>query len=65
MKYIVKLGGRALKSIASGRLHPRNCGTCPDGNQVAVVHGGGVQLTRMLKALGKQSEFIAPARHRC
>ena len=29
-----------------------------DGNQVAVVHGGGVQLTRMLKALGKQSEFI-------
>src|ERR1022692_4077708 len=30
-----------------------------DGNQVAVVHGGGVQLTRMLKALGKQSEFIA------
>jgi acetylglutamate kinase len=29
-----------------------------DGNQVAVVHGGGVQLTRTLKALGKQSEFI-------
>jgi acetylglutamate kinase len=29
-----------------------------DGHQVAVVHGGGVQLTRMLKALGKQSEFI-------
>jgi acetylglutamate kinase len=29
-----------------------------DGNQVAVVHGGGVQLTRTLKALGKQSEFV-------
>jgi acetylglutamate kinase len=29
-----------------------------DGHQVAVVHGGGVQLTRMLKALGKQSEFV-------
>ena len=29
-----------------------------DGNQVAVVHGGGVQLTRTLKALGKKSEFI-------
>jgi acetylglutamate kinase len=29
-----------------------------DGNQVVVVHGGGVQLTRTLKALGKQSEFI-------
>ncbi len=33
-----------------------------DGNQVAVVHGGGVQLTRTLKALGKQSEFIAGLR---
>jgi acetylglutamate kinase len=29
---------------------------------VAVVHGGGVQLTRTLKALGKQSEFIAGLR---
>ena len=29
-----------------------------DGHQVAVVHGGGLQLTRMLKALGKQSQFI-------
>ncbi len=29
-----------------------------DGNQVAVVHGGGVQLTRTLKTLGKHSEFI-------
>jgi acetylglutamate kinase len=29
-----------------------------DGNQVAVVHGGGIQLTRTLKALGKQSEFV-------
>jgi acetylglutamate kinase len=29
-----------------------------DGNQVAVVHGGGIQLTRMLKALGLESQFI-------
>ena len=29
-----------------------------DGNKVAVVHGGGAQLTRTLKALGKTSEFI-------
>jgi acetylglutamate kinase len=29
-----------------------------DGNQVAVVHGGGVQLTKMLKALGIESQFI-------
>ena len=33
-----------------------------DGNEVAVVHGGGVQLTRTLKQLGKQSEFIAGLR---
>ena len=29
-----------------------------DGNQVAVVHGGGVQLTRTLKALGNESHFV-------
>ena len=33
-----------------------------DGHQVAVVHGGGVALTRTLKALGKQSEFVAGLR---
>ncbi len=33
-----------------------------DGNQVAVVHGGGVQLTRTLAQLGKKSEFIAGLR---
>jgi len=59
MKYVVKLGGAGLAS-------PSLLDSCMraitdlvrDGNQVAVVHGGGVQLTRILKALGKQSEFI-------
>ena len=59
MKYVVKLGGAGLES-------PSLLDSCMraitdlvrDGNQVAVVHGGGVQLTRILKALGKQSEFI-------
>jgi acetylglutamate kinase len=59
MKYVVKLGGAGLES-------PSLLDSCMraitdlvrDGNQVAVVHGGGVQLTRTLKALGKQSEFI-------
>jgi acetylglutamate kinase len=59
MKYVVKLGGAGLES-------PSLLDGCTraivdlvrDGNQVAVVHGGGAQLTRMLKALGKQSEFI-------
>jgi acetylglutamate kinase len=59
MKYVVKLGGAGLEN-------PELLDSCAraitelvrDGNQVAVVHGGGVQLTKTLKALGKQSEFI-------
>jgi acetylglutamate kinase len=59
MRYVVKLGG-------AGRETPSLLDGCTraiadlvrDGHQVAVVHGGGVQLTRMLKALGKQSEFV-------
>ena len=63
MKFVVKLGGAALenpellqrcaKSIAS---------LAEDGHQVAVVHGGGVQLTRLLAQLGKKSEFVAGLR---
>jgi acetylglutamate kinase len=63
MKYVVKLGGAGLES-------PELLDGCTraitelvrDGNQVAVVHGGGLQLTRMLKALSKQSEFVAGLR---
>jgi acetylglutamate kinase len=59
MRYVVKLGGAGLEN-------PELLAGCTRaiaelaraGNQVAVVHGGGVQLTRMLKALNKQSEFI-------
>ncbi|MGA2048842.1 MAG: acetylglutamate kinase [Terracidiphilus sp.] len=59
MKYIVKLGGAGLETPAllDGSMRAIT-DLVRDGNQVAVVHGGGVQLTRMLKALGKQSEFI-------
>jgi len=55
----VKLGGAGLESpsLLEGCTHAI-ADLVRDGNQVAVVHGGGVQLTRMLKALGKQSEFI-------
>src|ERR1700728_5449768 len=63
MKYVIKLGGAALENPAL--LHA--CAQAiadmvKDGNQVALVHGGGVQLTRTLKQLGKQSEFIAGLR---
>src|ERR1700761_1660630 len=63
MKYVIKLGGAALQNPAL--LHA--CAQAiadmvKDGNQVALVHGGGVQLTRTLKLMGKQSEFIAGLR---
>jgi acetylglutamate kinase len=59
MKYVVKLGGAGLEtpSLLEGCMRAI-VDLVRDGNQVAVVHGGGVQLTRTLKALGKESEFI-------
>ena len=59
MKYVVKLGGAGLEtpSLLQGSMRAIT-ELVRDGNQVAVVHGGGVQLTRTLTALGKQSEFI-------
>src|SRR6202034_919961 len=63
MKYVVKLGGAGLEtpSLLEGCMRAI-VDLARDGNQVAVVHGGGVQLTRTLKQLGKQSEFIAGLR---
>ncbi|MGD0547138.1 MAG: acetylglutamate kinase [Terracidiphilus sp.] len=59
MKYVVKFGGAGLEtpSLLQGCVRAI-ADLVRDGHQVAVVHGGGVQLTRTLKALGKQSEFI-------
>lgn len=63
MKYVVKLGGAGLEtpSLLAGSVRAI-ADLVRDGHQVAVVHGGGAQLTRTLKALGKQSEFIAGLR---
>ena len=63
MKFVVKLGGAALENPEL--LH--GCARAiadlvSDGHQVAVVHGGGVQLTRTLEQLGKKSEFVAGLR---
>jgi acetylglutamate kinase len=59
MKYVVKLGGTGLETPAllAGSMRAIT-ELVRDGNHVVVVHGGGIQLTRTLKALGKQSEFI-------
>ena len=63
MKFVVKLGGASLENKTL--LHA--CGKAiaelvRDGNQVAVVHGGGVQLTRTLAQMGKVSEFVSGLR---
>jgi acetylglutamate kinase len=59
MKYVVKLGGAGLENPALLQGCVRAIADLVrDGHSVAVVHGGGIQLTRTLKALGKQSEFI-------
>jgi len=56
---VVKIGGVALEdSFTLGKCARAIADLAQDGHRVAVVHGGGVQLTRVLKALGKQSEFI-------
>jgi len=59
MKFVVKLGGAGLEnpSLFEGCMRAI-ADLVRDGNQVAVVHGGGVQLTKTLKALGKSSEFV-------
>jgi acetylglutamate kinase len=49
MKYVVKLGGAGLENPALLAACTRAIvDLARDGNQVAIVHGGGVQLTRTL-----------------
>lgn len=63
MKYVVKLGGAGLENptLLAGSVRAI-ADLVRDGHHVAVVHGGGSQLTSTLKRLGKQSEFIAGLR---
>jgi len=63
MKYVVKLGGAALEDAKILQVCCKAIfDLVSDGNQVAVVHGGGVQLTRTLAQMGKKSEFVAGLR---
>jgi acetylglutamate kinase len=55
---VIKVGGGAL---AGGALEDLP-GLLSAGHRVAVVHGGGVQLTRMLDALGIPTRFHAGLR---
>ncbi len=63
MKYVVKLGGATIEN----KDLLRECGKAiaelvADGNRVAVVHGGGAQLTQTLAQMGRESHFISGLR---
>ena len=59
MTIVVKIGGAALEDPVILRKCARAIAElAQDGHRVAVVHGGGSALTRVLKQLGKQSEFV-------
>ena len=63
MRYVVKIGGRAIEDVATLLLCAQAIADLArDGNQVAVVHGGGAALTRTLAQMGKKSEFVAGLR---
>ena len=59
MKIVIKIGVVALEDEATLHKCSRSVvDLANDGHKVAVVHGGGSALTRTLKLLGKQSDFI-------
>ena len=63
MTIVIKIGGAALEDAATLRKCARAIAElAQDGHRVAVVHGGGMALTRVLKQLGKQSEFVSGLR---
>lgn len=58
MRFVVKLGGAGLedRALLLGSVKAIT-EMVRSGHQVAVVHGGGVQLTRTLEAMGRKSQF--------
>jgi len=63
MTIVVKIGGTALEDAATLRKCAKAVAElAQDGHRVAVVHGGGSALTRVLEQLGKKSEFVGGLR---
>jgi acetylglutamate kinase len=63
LKLVVKIGGALLDQLDV----VEQCAVCiaglvAQGNKVAVVHGGGGELTRLLKRVGKESQFVGGLR---
>jgi acetylglutamate kinase len=59
LKIVVKIGGAAVEDKPTlAKCAQAVVQLAQDGHQVAVVHGGGGALTRTLKLMGKESEFV-------
>jgi len=59
MTIVIKIGGAALEDASTLRKCARAIAELArDGHRIAVVHGGGSALTRMLGRIGKKSEFV-------
>src|SRR5215813_2820737 len=58
VKIVVKLGGATLEDATLLQRAALAVKQLAGEHQVAVVHGGGSALTRMLTQMGKTSEFI-------
>jgi acetylglutamate kinase len=58
VKIVVKLGGATLENAELLQRAALAVKHLAEEHQVAVVHGGGAALTRMLNQVGKSSEFI-------
>ncbi len=63
MKVIVKIGGAALETADTlNQCAASVAELVSTGHQVAVVHGGGVAVTRVLLQMGITSEFVQGVR---
>jgi acetylglutamate kinase len=58
VKIVVKLGGTTLEDESLLHRAALAIKQMADQHQVAVIHGGGSALTRMLTQVGKTSEFV-------
>lgn len=58
MKVVVKIGGRALEEKELRQKCARAIAELARQHEVAVVHGGGAEITRTMAMLGKKSEFV-------
>jgi len=59
VKIVVKIGGAAVEHKPTlQRCAQAVVQLARDGHQLVVVHGGGGALTRTLKLMGKESEFV-------